>query len=712
MTIDQVILEDSIFELPPRERPMTAKSLAFRRNGTPYRPETPRSEHGVALSRTPIPTPSRTGVGKGARAQPASISAILDKSNKMSTHEKIFVDIGRKPHSLADEALHDARSCLMVDVKGLLKHLAQPCMSESTSKRVMDAVMRKISYESLEGEVLLSNVCEQPLNTLHATSTLSLILSGYLSEQRLKSTSTTNALKNPDVIQPAAPDQKPTHEEFMNEIGTFVYRKKMDSVSTPLTVNSRAPPPRQRHKFISSPRAFGSELQNATFSVEGFLQALIEERKKTLYKAPAIPIIMPRRSLMPQDATTLAGTSSPIEIPQGTKTVTFQNKEPHKSLPTSQYLAKRPMSKLHDTDLHMIFIVSRLLKKQSSDRTNEDLHIIFSVFKTLGAFQKLSQFLLMELCRVATYQKFETGRYVFRQGEVGTCWHVIYQGSVDVLVSKTGSFEDGTSVAVLHQGDGFGDLALVNDAPRGASIVTLKPTEIFAIQKTDYNRIVKACHDKEIKENVLLLRKVTLFESWTPLGLRAIAGRLLHKSVKAGTVIATEGQPLDEVYFVRSGTCTAMKDLNFPDQNKIIEVHIKELTQGHCFGDSAVVDDQASSAGVSHKSPYTISAKTNVELVFISAFEARSRFRNDILLSPPKILTPIDVTNLYLELKKRQRLKVLRDKMINEIIKEKFKDPNMTEERLRHLQKLEKRRNRERLTSAKKQRGGLIDGKN
>ncbi len=48
---------------------------------------------------------------------------------------------------------------------------------------------------------------------------------------------------------------------------------------------------------------------------------------------------------------------------------------------------------------------------------------------------------------------------MFRQGDVGTCWYVIYKGKVHVIVN-------GVKVATLNEGEGFGDLALITDKPR------------------------------------------------------------------------------------------------------------------------------------------------------------------------------------------------------------------------------------------------------
>jgi CRP-like cAMP-binding protein len=93
----------------------------------------------------------------------------------------------------------------------------------------------------------------------------------------------------------------------------------------------------------------------------------------------------------------------------------------------------------------------------------------------------------------------------------------------------------------LHVSDGFGDLALVNDQPRAATIVTLERCELVRIEKTDYNRVLKFIHEKQISEMTNFLRSVPAFEGWTKAALRTIAGKMAFKKYQPGDTIIEEG---------------------------------------------------------------------------------------------------------------------------------------------------------------------------
>ncbi|XP_061579495.1 rap guanine nucleotide exchange factor 4 isoform X2 [Cololabis saira] len=155
-------------------------------------------------------------------------------------------------------------------------------------------------------------------------------------------------------------------------------------------------------------------------------------------------------------------------------------------------------------DAHMRMI----LRKTPSERAADDLEIIFEELLHIKALSHLSTTVKRELAGVLIFESHaKAGTVLFNQGEEGTSWYIILKGSVNVVIYGKGV------VCTLHEGDDFGKLALVNDAPRAASIVLREDNcHFLRVDKEDFNRILRDVEAntvrlKEHGQDVLVLEK-------------------------------------------------------------------------------------------------------------------------------------------------------------------------------------------------------------
>jgi CRP-like cAMP-binding protein len=74
----------------------------------------------------------------------------------------------------------------------------------------------------------------------------------------------------------------------------------------------------------------------------------------------------------------------------------------------------------------------------------------------------------------------KAGEVVVRQDEVGDCMYIVVQGSCRVVHHK-GDRE--VELAVLQEGDFFGELALVDEGPRSADVIALNDVALLKISQ-------------------------------------------------------------------------------------------------------------------------------------------------------------------------------------------------------------------------------------
>lgn len=128
-----------------------------------------------------------------------------------------------------------------------------------------------------------------------------------------------------------------------------------------------------------------------------------------------------------------------------------------------------------------------ILSRRPDERSCEQIDIVYEELQHLKALSHLTNSVKKELAaRVCSEHHPKQNTVLFNQGDVGQSWYIILRGSVSVVIVGKGV------VCTLHEGDDFGKLALVNDAPRAATIVTNEPNCYFLrVDKHDFNTILK-----------------------------------------------------------------------------------------------------------------------------------------------------------------------------------------------------------------------------
>ncbi len=113
---------------------------------------------------------------------------------------------------------------------------------------------------------------------------------------------------------------------------------------------------------------------------------------------------------------------------------------------------------------------------------------ISQVLKRVPFFEALDKEGIDFIVERLKFKPFDQNEVICRIGDPGDRMYIIISGQVKVVVDNEEGEE--TIIAHLGSGDYFGEMALLTGEPRSATIVTTEPSEMFMLNKSDFDEIL------------------------------------------------------------------------------------------------------------------------------------------------------------------------------------------------------------------------------
>lgn len=107
-------------------------------------------------------------------------------------------------------------------------------------------------------------------------------------------------------------------------------------------------------------------------------------------------------------------------------------------------------------------------------------------------------------------RQFRRNEVIFHQGDPGDSLHVVHEGAVKIVLPSADGEE--AIIATLRAGDFFGELSLLDGAPRSATAIALEPSVTFALPRDAFRELLD--QDPNLRDALLAgvaheLRRVT-----------------------------------------------------------------------------------------------------------------------------------------------------------------------------------------------------------
>ncbi|GAA84967.1 hypothetical protein AtubIFM55763_003474 [Aspergillus tubingensis] len=188
------------------------------------------------------------------------------------------------------------------------------------------------------------------------------------------------------------------------------------------------------------------------------------------------------------------------------------------------------------------------------------------------------------------------GIKVISQGDAGDYFYIVENGHFDFMIHPSGSVQPGpegmgNKVGSVGPGGSFGELALMYNAPRAATVVSVDPkSTLWALDRITFRRILMDSAFQRRRMYEAFLEEVPLLSSLKPYERAKIADALDAIKYPAGSTIINEGDPGDAFYLLESGEAEAFKNG--------VEGPVKSYKRGDYFGELALLDDKPRAASI------------------------------------------------------------------------------------------------------------------
>ncbi len=195
------------------------------------------------------------------------------------------------------------------------------------------------------------------------------------------------------------------------------------------------------------------------------------------------------------------------------------------------------------------------------------------------------------------------GAVIVLQGDRGDAFYVVVKGRLSV--SKEDAYGRQRIVEMLCEGDSFGEIALIENVPRTATVTARSPVALLRLSRASFSKFV---HDSQggvsgvtdMIQTGKLIMQTPLFSSLSPRQLRGLIARVETQQYSRGQVIFEQQQEGDSFFLIKDG------EIRLRRYEGGSEVFSALLGKGQWFGEIALLKKTGRTMAAEAETPATL----------------------------------------------------------------------------------------------------------
>eukprot|EP01092_Planopodium_desertum_P013212 TRINITY_DN6303_c0_g1_i4.p1 TRINITY_DN6303_c0_g1~~TRINITY_DN6303_c0_g1_i4.p1 ORF type:complete len:388 (+),score=30.05 TRINITY_DN6303_c0_g1_i4:38-1201(+) len=192
---------------------------------------------------------------------------------------------------------------------------------------------------------------------------------------------------------------------------------------------------------------------------------------------------------------------------------------------------------------------------------------------------------------------FKGGDVIIREGDEGDNFYVVDSGHCDIFKLDEGSKTEKLVMQVAPKGS-FGELALIYNCPRAATVKARTDVRLWALDRVTYRRKLMNATKKKRSLYESFLARVPILSQLNKYERLTVADALQEASFKEGEVIVRQGERGDIFYIILEGEVSVTQK-----QSDGVTREVARLKTSDYFGEIALLTERPRAATVTSVGP-------------------------------------------------------------------------------------------------------------
>ncbi|XP_001362933.1 cAMP-dependent protein kinase type II-beta regulatory subunit [Monodelphis domestica] len=233
---------------------------------------------------------------------------------------------------------------------------------------------------------------------------------------------------------------------------------------------------------------------------------------------------------------------------------------------------------------------SRIIHPKTDDQRNR----LQEACKDILLFKNLDPEQMSQVLDAMFEKLVKEGEHVIDQGDDGDNFYVIDRGTYDIYVKCDGV---GKCIGNYDNRGSFGELALMYNTPRAATITATSPGALWGLDRVTFRRIIVKNNAKKRRMYESFIESLPFLKSLEVSERLKVVDVIGTKVYKDGEQIIAQGDSADSFFIIESGEVKiSMKRKNKQEVEENGAIEIARYSRGQYFGELALVTNKPRAA--------------------------------------------------------------------------------------------------------------------